>query len=96
MNCDCFKNTAQKILDKETWEKREILDVTHTGIMYTFGNNAGKTGTLSYEEFELELEGLKKPKIVKVSHTFCPFCGVKAGKLDENEPDSNPLEDFKK
>lgn len=96
MNCECFKNTAQLFLDKETWEGREILDVQHTGLLYTFGTNGGETGTLSYEEYDVELQGLKKPKKIKISHTYCPFCGVLAGKIDKTLPDNNPLENLDK
>lgn len=95
MNCDCYKNTAERIFDMKIYDKRNIIEVSEPDVIYTFGTNAGKTGTLSYEEFDVELEGLKKPKKVKVSHTFCPFCGTATGKIDPNIKDNNPL-DFDK
>lgn len=92
MNCKCFKETEDKLLERGEWEGRRILDAKMNDLMYTFGTNGGETGTLSYQEFEVELEGLKRPKKIKVSHTFCPYCGVKIGKLDESLPDNHPLE----
>lgn len=92
MNCNCYKETSEKLLERREWEGRKIIDASMKDLMYTFGTNGGKSGTLSYQEFEVELEGLKRPKKVKVSHTFCPYCGVIAGKLDKNEADNNPLE----
>lgn len=92
MNCDCVEKTKEKFLEKGEYEGRQITDVDLPNMLWTFGTNAGKTGMLSYEEFEVELEGLKKPKKVKVAHSYCPFCGVAAGKIDPDQPDNNPLE----
>lgn len=95
MNCDCYKNTAERIFNMKTYENKPILEVLQPDILFTFGTNGGKSGSLSYEEFEVELEGLKKPKKIKVAHTFCPYCGIGTGKIDPTIEDNNPL-DFKK
>jgi len=92
MNCNCIKETEGKLLERGEWEGRKIVGVGMKDLMYTFGTNGGKSGTLTYQEFEVELEGLKRPKRIKVSHTFCPYCGIKVGKLDPDQQDNNPLE----
>lgn len=92
MNCNCIKETEEKLFERGEWEGRKIVDVGMKDLMYTFGTNGGKSGTLTYQEFEVELEGLKRPKRIKVSHTYCPYCGTKVGKLDADQPDDNPLE----
>lgn len=48
MNCNCYKEIAQKIADRDEWEGREIIDVKMNDLLYTFGTNAGTTRTLSY------------------------------------------------
>lgn len=92
MNCNCYEEIAQKFLDQETYDGKNIESVEMKDVFFTFGTNAGTTGRLSYQEFEVELEGLKRPKKVKVSHVYCPYCGIKAGKIDDTIEDDNPLE----
>ena len=92
MNCNCYKEIAEKFEDRGQWENREIINVKMNDLLYTFGTNGGSSGTLSYQEFEVELDGLKKPKKIKISHTYCPYSGAKAGKIDTDAPDNNPLE----
>lgn len=92
MNCNCFRENAERLFELGTYDDKKIEDVEEPNQIWTFGTNAGANGRLSYEEFELTLEGLKRPKKVKIAHKYCPFCGVKAGKLDESIEDNNPLD----
>lgn len=83
MNCKCIETVQKKLMDRGTYERRTIENVLPPNMMWAFSEVGGETGQLSYEEFEVELEGLKKSKKVKISHTFCPWCGKHAGKLTD-------------
>lgn len=83
MNCLCIETAQQKLEERGVYEGREITSVGQPNMLWVFGDTGGEDGQLSYEEFEVELEGLKKPKKVKIAHTFCPYCGKHAGKMSE-------------
>lgn len=80
MNCNCYETICQRMVEDEVmFEGRQVLEAEHSNVLWVFNREkGGKTGTLSYEEFVVELEGLKRPKKMKVAHVYCPYCGTKA------------------
>ena len=79
MNCNCIEDVEKKVLETETYDKRKILSTQIIGCSYMMPTFEKVTNT----EIELELEGLKKPKVVKIQHSYCPFCGTKIKKEEQ-------------
>ena len=85
MNCNCIEIIQNQLIEKGDYNNREIIEVDMPHMLWNLSGQGGRSGLLSYEEFPLELKGLKRPSKIKVSHTYCPFCGIKAGKLSDDE-----------
>ncbi len=83
MNCNCIDTIEQNVLDREKYDGRKIDSVKFISMAYMMPDFSIVTNS----ELELELEGLKRPKIVKINHTFCPFCGKS---IKEANPQPEP------
>lgn len=73
--CDCIEKIEKNIKVAATENrayKKNIKKVSIKGKVFGIGETV-KLITVS--EFEVELEGQKKKEIVKVAHSYCPFCG---------------------
>ncbi len=81
MNCTCISDLEKKLLEqcaKNGGYKKSIKSVRMLGTAITFGGNEAKIRTCN--QFEIELDGQKKKKLISMFHTFCPFCGTKEEK----------------
>jgi hypothetical protein len=79
MNCDCItkleRDAAEK-LRKDGKFKKPVIQVR----LRCVGTQITKEMSLrlrTFNEFEISLEGQKKPVFMNMFHSFCPFCGTK-------------------
>lgn len=70
--CDCIENMKKRLLEQQKIDDKVIKNVDFNNISFPIINNSIVSAT--YEEFEVLLEGLKRPKKIKVMHTYCPYC----------------------
>lgn len=76
MNCNCIKEIEAKIIEAHpVYNNKKVVDVKMDKI-FTFNPTDIRTTT----NVMIEVEGQKKKYDVGMTHTFCPFCGIKQGK----------------
>ena len=76
MNCECIKEIETGILEKhKTWNGKKVIDVKIPKI-FTFNPNDIRTAF----DVVIKVENQKKEYEVSLTHSFCPFCGIKQGK----------------
>ncbi len=78
--CNCIKEVAQKFVDRQPLEG-EIIEEARlaSGWMAEDGNLVAVTRLA----ISLTLTGKKKPKLMEITHSYCPFCGEKRKKGGE-------------
>lgn len=83
--CDCIEKLKHRILtEMKECDGRKIENVEFNNSIWTVLDN-GRVIDLTYEEFEVSLEGLKRHKKLKIKHNFCPYCGEKIDYEDDGE-----------
>jgi hypothetical protein len=80
MACDCI-STINKNMIGQQYDKKPIISA-RLKVAYVFPKKGGLE-TTTYNDMEIETEGSKRPKIVKIFPSFCPFCGKKIEKHPE-------------
>jgi hypothetical protein len=76
MNCDCIKEIEAKIIEAyPVYNNKKVVDVKMDKI-FTFNPTDIRTST----NVMIEVEGQKKKYDVGMTHTFCPYCGIKQSK----------------
>ena len=76
MNCNCIKEIEEIILEAHpSWSGKKVVEVKVDKI-FTFNPTDVRTST----NVVIEVEGQKKKYDVGMTHTFCPFCGIKQSK----------------
>lgn len=72
--CDCVKKIEGDIKEKcQKNYRKPIQQVRCAGAILSF--EEGKVRMTS--TFNVTLEGQKKEEVVRMAHSFCPFCGEK-------------------
>ena len=80
MNCTCISDIEKKVkqhLIDQGKLKKPVKAVFMQGVILQIVDHGATTRTVNY--LEIELEGQKKREQISMTHTFCPFCGVKQG-----------------
>ena len=73
MNCKCINELENKILEAHpVWKGKKVSSVKMDKI-FTFNPTDIRTST----NVSIEVEGQNKKYNVGMTHTYCPFCGVK-------------------
>lgn len=81
MNCDCIAEIEEKLkahLVAQKKFKKPIQSVKLSEVLMRMHELTLKTST--YTTLLISLEGQKKKATMNISHSFCPFCGVKIDK----------------
>ena len=81
MKCDCIETIESEVKESGFGGKKVTKATIETSFVF------GKKGMYSTTStnFHITLDGAKKPKVIQVMHTFCPFCGVK---IQDETPES--------
>jgi hypothetical protein len=72
--CKCIKNLEKKMVGN-LHKGKKIIKAEYISAALLFEDSF--TGIKSTSQLELTVEGLKKPVIQTMVHTYCPFCGEK-------------------
>jgi hypothetical protein len=72
--CECVTRIQTEMKEKCQGQFRKpIASVACAGLVLSF--NDGRTRSTT--TFNVELEGQKKLESVKITHSYCPWCGEK-------------------
>ena len=72
--CNCIKEIETKILEAyPVYNNKKVEKVEASGVFNLSKGFRKETTT----NFMLVIENQKKEIPIQVSHTFCPFCGIK-------------------
>jgi len=76
MECKCITEIENKILEAHPiWKGKKVATVKMDKI-FTFNPTNIRTLT----NIVIEVEGQKKKYDIGMTHSFCPFCGIKQSK----------------
>ncbi len=94
--CNCISDIEVMVLDKMKEDKKAfgvVNKASFKNIGYSFGANGGEK---LYNEVEYEMTNKKKDGSIgatknyriSIYHTYCPFCGEKLIKDEEEKTDA--------
>lgn len=77
MNCNCVENIKEKLLGLEYKGTAKVIKKVSllNGALMSPAFNL-----VTNSDFEVEVEGMKRPQKQSVIHRFCPWCGDKIEK----------------
>lgn len=73
MNCKCIEEVEKRILEHHPIYNGKKTVSVKMDKTFTFNPMTIRTST----NVKIQVEGQKKVYDVGMTHTFCPFCGVK-------------------
>lgn len=76
--CNCISELEENLkalAEEKGMYKKPIKSVSMAGKTLSIGGN--QLNSVVVHDFEIELEGQKKRKTIKIKHSHCPFCGEK-------------------
>jgi hypothetical protein len=81
MNCKCITEIEEKVKEAHPeWNGKKVTSIKMDKI-FTFNPTDIRTST----NMVVEVEGQKKKYDVGLTHTFCPFCGIKQTNKETNK-----------
>jgi hypothetical protein len=85
MECTCIKEIEGKVLEAHpTWNDKKVESVRMDRV-YAFEDN--QTTIRTSTNLVVTVENQKKKYDVGITHTYCPFCGVKQIKETLEQPE---------
>lgn len=80
--CNCVTELQKRAVGME-FDGKKVLKADMIDGMFVHRN--GRLIFLTSSEMEVELEGRKRPKVIPVAHSYCPFCGRKYPDVSEKK-----------
>ena len=79
MNCKCIGELPAKIMahcnERDEYKNKPVLDASFKDVVFPIRN--GEMTCALKSDVSLIVTGRKSPKIIPMTCTYCPFCGVK-------------------
>jgi hypothetical protein len=78
MKCRCLSKIEEEV-KKMDYDGKKVLSTKFlsAGFVAVKKDGVHTMDIITTSELEVELQGVKKKKVVNMMHSYCPFCGKK-------------------
>ncbi len=84
--CNCIQELQKKVIGTD-WKGKKIVSAKFLSMAFMGPTFSSK----STSELEATVDGMKKPQIIPIVHSFCPFCGKEYVDKKEDKMKSIPI-----